>query len=48
MNISIPITADSDVKGKEVDLRIQLLGKIGLFGEKETLVTKDFSLKIQQ
>ena len=47
MNISIPITANQDVKGKEVDLRIQLLGKIGLIGEKETLATKDFSFKIQ-
>ena len=34
MNISIPMKADEDVKGRDVDLRIQLLGKIGLFGEK--------------
>ena len=45
MNISIRMTADQDVKAKEVDLHIQLLGKIGLFGEKESLATKDFSFK---
>ena len=45
MNISIRMKADQDVKGRNVELRIQLLGKIGLFGEKETLVTKDFSFK---
>ena len=47
MNISIPITANQDVKARKVDLRIQLFGKIGLFGDKKSLTTKDFSLKIQ-
>ena len=46
MNISIPMTADQDVKGKKVDLHIQLLGKIGLFGETEPLATTKYTLTI--
>ena len=36
-DISIPMTADSDVRGKRVDLYIQLFGKTGWFGKEEPL-----------
>ena len=36
-NISILMIADSSVRGKKVDLHVQLFGKTGLFGKKEPL-----------
>ena len=36
-DISIPMTADSDVRGRRVDLYIQLFGKTGWFGKEEPL-----------
>ncbi len=46
MNISIPMTAKQNTKGKSVALQVRLLGPIGLFGEKKIIATKDFSFKI--
>ena len=44
--IRISITADKNVRGRNQKLKIQLLGKTGLFGKMKTLATKEFSFKI--
>ena len=45
--ITMTMTADNNVKGREEVLQIQLFGKIGLFEKKKRLATKDFRFKIQ-
>ena len=44
--IRVSITGDKNVKGRNQNLQIQLLGKTGLFGKMELIAIKDFSFKI--